>query len=81
MKQDITLTTDVPIKSRMYRHLPETKKALKEIIKEHLKLGIISPTNSPYSLPLWLVPKHATGNEPKKYRAVVDYRSLNAIAV
>ena len=44
-------------------------------------MGIIQPINSPYSSPLWLVPKHVTGNEPKKYRAVIDYRSLHAIAV
>ena len=65
----------------MYKHPPEANKALKEIIKEDLKLGITESTDSPYSSPLWLVPKHITGNEPKKYCAVIDYCSLNAIAV
>jgi hypothetical protein len=45
---------------------------LREHIKQLLKNGVIEPSSSQYSSPMFLVPKR-----DQSYRAVVDYRALN----
>lgn len=42
---------------------------------------IIQPSTSPYSSPLWVVPKKLDASGQRKWRLVVDYRKLNEITV
>lgn len=43
-----------------------------------LKEGIIRPSTSPWTSPIWVVPKKMDASGEKKWRLVVDYRKLNA---
>ncbi|KYB25117.1 Retrovirus-related Pol polyprotein from transposon 17.6-like Protein [Tribolium castaneum] len=42
-----------------------------------LKQGIIRPSDSPWSSPIWIVPKKLDASGQRKWRIVIDYRKLN----
>ena len=42
-----------------------------------IKNGVIGPSNSPYNSPVWVVPKKADENGNKRWRLVIDFRTLN----
>lgn len=42
-----------------------------------LDQNIIRPSNSPWSSPIWVVPKKLNASGTQKWRVVVDYRGLN----
>ena len=42
-----------------------------------LEQGIIRPSNSPWSSPIWIVPKRMDLSQKQKWRIVIDYRKLN----
>jgi len=46
------------------------------MVDELLEQGVIRPSNSPYSSPVFLVPKKGGG-----FRLVVDYRKVNTMIV
>ena len=48
---------DEPTYSKTYRFLNHFKKDVEEQILEMLEDGVIIPSNSPYSSPIWVVPK------------------------
>jgi hypothetical protein len=66
-------------KSRPYRLIGERETALRDIIADHLTLGILEPcTKSNNSSPAFVVPKQILDPlAPTRYRLVVDYRQLN----
>jgi len=69
------ITEDVPpIRSRPYRISPLEAGALKTEIDKLHKLGVIKPSNSPWSSPIILLKK-----KDNSYRLVIDYRKLNSI--
>jgi hypothetical protein len=68
----IRLKDDKPVKSSPYRLAPPKITFLREHIKQLLEQGVIEPSSSQYSSPMFLVPK-----PDHSYRAVVDYRRLN----
>lgn len=42
-----------------------------------LDKGIIKPSQSPWSSPIWIVPKKIDASGKQKWRLVVDYRKIN----
>lgn len=73
---DIKLTSDQPVKSRPYK-LPFAMIDKVGIeIQKMLDMGIIEPSDSPYSSPIVLIQK-----KDKSLRFCVDYRKLNRITV
>ena len=56
----IEVTSDVPIKCRQYRQPKAAQKALEENFKNYLELRIIQKSNSPWSIPLWAIPRKST---------------------
>lgn len=70
---DIFLTDTKPVRLPPYRLSPPKIKILKEHIDTMLQKGIIRPSRSSFSSPIFLVPKGDS-----EFRPVVDYRLLNS---
>jgi len=78
IKHKINTTDEIPIYSRQYRYPYIYKKEINEQVKDLLKKKIISESHSPWSSPVWIVPKKLDASNKQKYRMVIDYRKLNA---
>ncbi|KAG0774120.1 hypothetical protein G6F22_014319 [Rhizopus arrhizus] len=63
----------MPISHRPYRISPLEAEYLQKELDKYCKLGVISPSNSPWAAPVILVKK-----KNGEYRMVIDYRKLNA---
>lgn len=74
--EHVIVTNSEPIKQRYYRVNPVVQKQIDEELDEMLRLGIVEPSNSPWSSPILLVKK-----KDGKYRFCVDYRKLNAVTI
>ena len=72
LEYEIQVLDNTPVRLSPYRLSPPKMQFLRGHIKQLLKDGVIEPSNSHYSSPMFLVPK-GEGN----YRAVVDFRALN----
>ena len=68
----IQLTDTSPVKLPPYRLTPPKMAILKTKIEDMVEKGIIRPSTSTYSSPVFLVPKGE-----QDFRPVVDYRQLN----
>jgi transposase InsO family protein len=69
----IHLTDPAPIKQASYRLPPSKKAAVEKNVEKLLKQNLIAPSNSPWSSPVVLVPKH-----DGEWRMCIDYRRVNA---
>lgn len=78
IKHNIPTTDEVPVYSRSFRHPPTMQKQIASQIQKLLDNEIIRPSVSPYSSPVWIVPKKVDATGKRKYRLVIDYRNLNA---
>jgi hypothetical protein len=72
LEYDIQLADPTPVKLSPYRLMPRKMAVLREKIKSLLDQGIIRPSTSQYSSPIFLVPKG-----DNDFRPVVDFRALN----
>lgn len=76
-RHKIQTVDDIPVHTRTYRyphiHKPEVEKQINEMLAD----GIIQNSISPWTSPIWIVPKKADASGKKKWRIVVDYRKLN----
>lgn len=77
IKHEIKTTDDVPIYSKSYRYPYVHKEEVQRQINDLLSQGIIRPSFSPWSSPIWIVPKKRDASGKNKWRLVIDYRKLN----
>uniref|UniRef100_A0A2H8TVD7 Retrovirus-related Pol polyprotein from transposon 297 n=1 Tax=Melanaphis sacchari TaxID=742174 RepID=A0A2H8TVD7_9HEMI len=83
---EIYLTKDTPINLPNFKLSKFERDEIEIQTQEMLKAGIIEPSSSPYSFPIFLVPKglpqgSKKGKSIAQYRMVLDYRKLNNITV
>lgn len=77
VKATIRTTDNNPVYIRSYPYPYGLKDEVENQIKKMLYDGIISPSRSPYNSPLWVVNKKLDASGKRKYRIVIDYKSLN----
>ena len=65
IKHKIKLKDDTPIHTKTYRYPEVHKEEVQRQISQLLEQGIIEPSNSPYSSPVWIVPKKADASGKK----------------
>ena len=53
----LTTTTDTPIRVKRHRHPPAIKEEIQRQINKYLDERIIRPSDSPYSLMMWVGPE------------------------
>lgn len=77
IKHEIKTSDEIPVYSKSYRYPYVHKAEIQDQISKMLKQNIIRPSYSPWSSPIWIVPKKADASGKRKWRLVVDYRKLN----
>lgn len=77
IKHNIRTTDEIPVYTKSYRYPYVHKNEVQTQIKKMLDQDIIRPSNSPWSSPIWIVPKKLDASGQRKWRIVVDYRKLN----
>lgn len=70
-----------PIFTKSYRFPEIHKNEVRTQINKMLEQGIIQDSVSPWSSPVWIVPKKMDASGKKKWRLVIDYRKLNEMTV
>jgi hypothetical protein len=73
----IVTTDDRPVNTKKYRFLPIHKDEINKQMKELLDNDIIKVLDSPHNSPMWVVPKKPDSKGNKRWRMVIDYRTLN----
>lgn len=81
VEHSIPTISQGPIFSKTYRYPKVHEEEVKKQINDMLDQGIIQNSNSPWSSPVWVVPKKLDASGQQKWRVVVDYRKLNDISV
>lgn len=77
IKHEIKTTDEIPVHTKTYRFPFCHKEEVNRQINKMLDDGIIRHSQSPWSSPIWIVPKKADASGKKKWRIVVDYRKIN----
>lgn len=81
IEHEINVTNTSPIFTKSYRYPEVHKKEVNNQIDKMLSQGIIQPSTSPWSSPLWVVPKKIDSSGKRKWRIVIDYRKLNDVTI
>ncbi|CAG9119218.1 unnamed protein product [Plutella xylostella] len=81
IKHSINTGDSPPIHVKSYRFPECHKEEVGKQIQKMLDQNIIIPSNSPWSAPVWVVPKKLDASGKRKWRVVVDYRKLNDVTV
>lgn len=81
VKHKIRTKHEDPIYSKLYRYPQKYREEVDKQINDMLGQGIIRHSNSPYSAPIWIVPKKLDASGKPKFRLVVDYRKINDITI
>ncbi|UYV72118.1 hypothetical protein LAZ67_9001871, partial [Cordylochernes scorpioides] len=74
VKHKIDTSDSRPIKQRPYRVSPVERRAIQTEVDKMIKMGIVQPSESPWSSPVVLVKK-----KDGSWRFCVDYRKLNKV--
>lgn len=77
VKHEIKLKNETPIHTKTYRYPQVHKAEVEKQINSMLEQGIIKHSQSPWSSPIWIVPKKLDASGIRKWRIVIDYRKLN----
>lgn len=77
IKHSIRTTDEVPVYTKTYRYPFIHRQEVQEQISKMLDQGIIRPSQSAWSSPIWVVPKKADASGKVKWRIVVDFRKVN----
>lgn len=77
IKHQIRTTDDKPIFTKSYRYPYIHKEEIRKQIDKMLQQGVIRRSFSPWSAPIWIVPKKLDSSNIQKWRLVIDYRKLN----
>lgn len=77
IKHHIKLKDETPIFTKSYRYPQVHKEEVQKQIYSMLQQNIIRPSTSPWSSPVWVVPKKLDNSGKRKWRVVIDYRKLN----
>ena len=73
----INTTDDIPVHQRVYPYPAAYTEEVNKQIKKLLEDGIIRPSRSAWTAPVWVVPKKTDASGEKKFRMVIDYRKIN----
>ncbi|XP_050462030.1 uncharacterized protein LOC126857007 [Cataglyphis hispanica] len=76
-QHSIPTTDEIPIHTKQYRFPPVHKNEINKQVNELLFNDLIEYSTSPYNSPVWIVPKKPDSQGNKRWRMVIDYRSLN----
>ncbi|KAI5735703.1 hypothetical protein M8J77_021620 [Diaphorina citri] len=77
IKHKINTTNEDPIYTKPYRYPAVHREEVRAQINKMLEENIIRPSHSPWSSPIWVVPKKLDSSGRRKWRIVIDYRKLN----
>lgn len=77
VKHRIITTDEEPVFVKPYRYPHAMKEEIHRQVKTLLDSKMIRPSVSPYSSPVWVVPKKLDASGERKFRMVIDYRKLN----
>lgn len=77
IKHSIKTTDEIPVYTKSYRYPFIHRQEVQSQIHKMLEQGIIRPSDSAWSSPIWVVPKKADASGKPKWRIVVDFRKLN----
>ncbi|CAG9093322.1 unnamed protein product [Plutella xylostella] len=81
IKHSINTGDSPPIHVKSYRFPECHKEEVGKQIQKMLDQNIIIPSNSPWSAPVWVVPKKLDASGKRKWRVVIDYRKFNDVTV
>ena len=77
VKHKINTIDDIPVNKGNYRYPAVHKEVIETETTKLKENNAISPSNSPYNSPVWVVDKKPDSQGNKRYRMVIDYRALN----
>lgn len=77
VKHRIRTTDEVPVYTKSYRYPFVHRQEVRDQIGKMLQQGIIRPSESAWSSPIWIVPKKTDASGKQKWRIVIDFRKLN----
>lgn len=81
IKHVIQTRNENPVYKKPYKYPQAYDQEVDTQIKDMIKQGIIRKSKSPYCSPIWIVPKKSDASGIKKFRIVIDYRSLNEVTI
>lgn len=81
VQHEIPVTNPSPIFTKTYRYPKVHEEEVKKQVNKMLEQKIIQPSTSPWSSPVWVVPKKLDASGQKKWRIIIDYRKINEATV
>lgn len=77
IKHRIRTTDENPVYTKSYRYPYVHRDEVKQQVGKMLEQGIIRPSESAWSSPIWIVPKKSDASGKVKWRLVIDFRKVN----
>lgn len=81
IKHPIDTNNAKPVYTKSYRYPQIHKEEVKNQVNKMLNQGIIRHSVSPWSSPVWVVPKKLDASGKAKWRVVIDYRKVNELTI